>query len=378
MPRSALIALAACSFALPSGSDNVVAIQLTPTGDFLPWDGRDIPSGHWHIDRAVASRVITRFNARKNDRVLDYEHQTLLAATNGQPAPAAGWIKGLEWREGEGLFGTVELTARARQAINDGEYKYVSPVFSFDKQSGDVLDIQMAAITNNPAIDGMGPLALRAAATFGINLDEETPMNKLLVALCAALTLSATTTEDEAIAALTARLAVDPLADVRKALGAGDSENVAGIVAACTALKSKADASSVEPDPAKFVSITAFDEVKNSLAVLTAKQRADQVNALVETGLADGRLVNAQKQWAEDLGKSNLAALTAYLDTAQPIAALSSTQTRGRKPAGGDIDGSDPAEVANRATKYQADQAAVGIAVTTAQAVDFVIANPAA
>ncbi|MGE1673772.1 phage protease [Pseudomonas aeruginosa] len=33
---------------------------------------------------------------------------------NGQPAPAAGFFRALEWREGQGLFAQVELTARAK------------------------------------------------------------------------------------------------------------------------------------------------------------------------------------------------------------------------------------------------------------------------
>lgn len=332
MPRAA-IALAACSFALPTGGETLVAIQLTPAGDFTPWDGRDIPSGHWHIDQGVASAVIARFNARKNDRVLDYEHQTLHAATNGQPAPAAGWLKGLEWREGQGLFGTVELTARARQAINDGEYRYVSPVFSFDAQSGDVLDIQMAAITNNPAIDGMGPLALRAAATFGFSPDEDTRMNKLLLAICAGLSLANTTTEDEAVAALNAHFKADPLAGIRQALGVDDKTSGDVLVTTCTALKAKADsASSADPDPAKFVPVSVVESLKTSVAALSAQIQGDQVDKLVKAGLEDGRLLKAQEGWARDLGKKDVAALSAYLDTAQPIAALTGTQTGGKQP----------------------------------------------
>ncbi len=371
---SPAIALAACAFALAPGADTTIEMQLTPAGDFRPSDGRSIPVAHWHIDQAVAGEVIARFAARKNPAVVDYEHQTLHKETNGQPAPAAAWIRGLVWHEGRGLFGTVELTARARQAINDLEYLYVSPVFTYDRRTGDVLDIQMAAITNNPAIDGMEPLALRAAATFGIHI-EEPPMNKLLLAVCTALALSATeTTEDQAIAALAAHVKADPLGDIRKALGV---DATADAVAACTALRAKAEAAPAEPDPAKFVGIAAFDEVKNQLAALTTKQQADQVDALVESGLADGRLVKPQEQWARDLGKSDIAALTKYLDTAQPIAALTNSQTRGRAPQAPADDG-DPTAIAARATKYQADQAAVGVAVTTAQAVDHVIKHPAA
>ena len=38
------------------------------------------------------------------------------------------------------------------------------------------------------------------------------------------------------------------------------------------------------------------------------------------------------EEWARDLGKSNRAALTAYLDKAQPIAAIAGSQTLGKPP----------------------------------------------
>ena len=161
------LALAACAFALQAGDGQTIRVQLTPAGDFRPSDGRSIPTGKWHIDQAVANRAIAAFRSRKTPNVVDYEHQTLHKEKNGQPAPAAGWFKDLEWHEGIGLFGLVQLTARAQRAIQDGEYRYVSPVFSYDESTGDVLDIKMAAITNTPAIDGMEPLARQAAATFG-------------------------------------------------------------------------------------------------------------------------------------------------------------------------------------------------------------------
>lgn len=328
----ASIALAACAFELPKvGDGNTLAVQLTPAGDFKPWDGRELKVPAWHIDQALASAVIDRFAARANPRVLDYEHQTLHKEKNGQPAPAAGWITGLEWRDGQGLFGTVALTARAKAAIVAGEYRYISPVFTYDAVTGAVLDIQMAALTNLPAIDGMQPLELRAAATFGIHAEDE-PMKKLLAAICAALALNVeTTTEDQAVAALNAHFKVDPLADVRKALGVADDAKPESLVAACTALRTKAE-SSTQADPAKFVPVAQFESVKTELAALTAKVRGDEVSALVESGLKDGRLLPAQKDWATELGKKDVAALSAYLQTAQPIAALSSSQTRGRDP----------------------------------------------
>nr|WP_282977345.1 phage protease [Pseudomonas aeruginosa] len=121
-------------------------------------------------------------------------------------------------------MGRVEYTARAAKLIEDGEYLYFSPVFSY-APDGTVLSILMGAMTNDPAIDGLEPLARRAAATFGLyNPDEETPVDELLKAIIAALSLKEGTTEAEAIAALTAlKPALDAqatnLAKLRETLG---------------------------------------------------------------------------------------------------------------------------------------------------------------
>lgn len=325
------VALAACSFALPAvGNDNMIWLQVTPAGHFKPSDGRkmDVPS--WYIDAAVASAVIDRFKQKATPRVVDYEHQTLLKEENGQPAPAAGWFRELEWRDGQGLFGKVKLTARAAGYIANDEYLYFSPVFLYHPKTGDVLDVQMGALTNNPAIDDMQALSLRAAATFGLTFEEDTPVNPLLKAILAALGLADTTSEEQAIAALSAHQSNQ--AALRKLLGLDDQATSDALIAACTGLKAKAATS---PDPAQFVSVSVLDEVKGQVAALTARLRErdeKDTETLIAAALEDGRLLKPMESWARDLAKTNLAALTAYLDAAAPIAALSGSQTRGKEP----------------------------------------------
>lgn len=348
-----LVALAACAFALPALADgsNTIEMQLTPAGNFRSTDGRPEGVSAWRIDAEIAARVIDRFSKRVNPPVLDYEHQTLRKEENGQPAPAAGWITALQWREGSGLWATVELTERAMSWIRTGEYKFVSPVFAYDAETGELLAMQMAAITNDPAIDGMEPLALRAAATFGFTNDsqEEPAMNKLLLAVLAALALGNDTTEDQAIAALSAtKPKLDALDQIRKDLGVGEITDAAtgtAAVAACSAVRTAA--ADKTPDPSKFVPVSVVEQLKTDIAALSAKQVGREVDELVNAGLADGRLHKSQKDWATSLGKSDIAALTKYLETATPIAALSGTQTGGQEPAGGkDENGLTGAELA--------------------------------
>lgn len=331
-----LIALAPCAFELsaPGEQSNRIDVQLLPAGDFRPRDGRQFEPGQWHIDAAAAAQVFQAFRARANDPVVDYEHQTLTCEDNGRPAPAAGWIKDMQWREGQGLFATVELTDKAAAYIRAGEYRYVSPVFAYDRASGHVLAIDMAAITNNPALDGMQPLALRAAAKFLPDSHTETLMKDLLKLIAGTFDLGDSPSEKDAVAALTAHF--DSLAeqagDIRDALSLDGKTDNDAVLAACKALKAKAGQSAADPE--KYVAVTTFETVKRELAALKSQVHDREVDELVEAGLSEGRLLAAQEEWARELGKKDVAALKSYLKATAPIAALTKTQTTGKSPAG--------------------------------------------
>lgn len=275
------------------------AIQLFPAGTFRATDGRPADAPGWTLTAELAARLIQQASARANPYLIDYEHQTLRAEQNGQPAPAAGWFRALEWREGSGLWAVgVEWTERARTMIASREYRFISPVFIYDKQ-GNVLRLLHAALTNDPAIDGMAAAeALAFDPTF--DTDTETTMNPELLKL---LGLPETATEDEALEAL-------------KALVAKLAEAEGGMAE----LKSRT------------VPMSAVQELQGQVAALNAQVQARDIDDLVKPALADGRLLPAMEAWARDLGKTNLAALKQYLDNAPAIAALKGTQSEGRAP----------------------------------------------
>jgi len=328
-------AIAACSYSLGTvaSNSNEIIVQLTPAGEFRGADGRPEKVASWKIDSAAATQVINRFNARKLPVVIDYEHQTLHKEDNGQPAPAAAWMRELMWREGEGLFARAELTASARKAIEEKEYLYFSPVFAYDGKTGQVTEIQMGAITNTPAVHGMNALELRAAATFGYQTTtEETPMNKLLLALIASLSLQATASEDDAIAALNARLAIDPLKKLRETLELDATANEDVVVAACTALKTK------NPDPVNYAPIATLNAVKQEVAVLTQKlaaRDAADTETILQAALTSGQITKGEDETVmRDLAKSNPDLFKRAVAARAPIAALTQSQTNGKPPAG--------------------------------------------
>lgn len=284
-------------------------VQLLPSGEFAARDGRPGEGLAWRLDEAIAGRVSERFAARRNPAVIDYEHQTMY----GSLAPAAGWFSGLRF-DSAGLWATgVEWTARARQMIEAGEYRYISAVFSYLPDSGEILEIHHAGLTNDPALDGMAEVfQTRAAARFLPQPPEDTVDRNELITL---LGLAKDASDDDITAALTAQ---------RDA--AAQAEELQTQLAAATANAA---------DPARYVPVSVVEELRSQVAALTANQVDREVAEIVSAALDDGRLLPAQKEWAESLGRKDIAALRSYVETAQPIAALRGTQTGGRAPAAG-------------------------------------------
>lgn len=165
-------------------------------------------------------------------------------------------------------------------------------------------------------------------------------MNPLLAAVLAAFGLPATTDEKGAIAALTA---VGSIKDLQTKASAGEAATQVA-TAACTALSLPADAkpeavtaaltavAAGKPNPAEYAPVAALTALQTQLAALTAKQLEADIDSAIQPALADGRLQPTMEPWARELGKTNMTALTSYLATAQPIAALTSTQTQGKQP----------------------------------------------
>ncbi|MBO1856841.1 phage protease [Burkholderia cenocepacia] len=325
-----LIAVAACSI----DAQTVLAgrAQIFPMGVFNSAGGSMLGTGPWKMTPEIGARLVGAAAARENGLSFDYEHQTLRARENGKPAPAAGWFKTLEVRD-DGVWATdIKWTAAARQMIESGEYRYTSPVFTYDEKTGEVTSLFNVALTNTPAIDGMDAVAACAIAALSAQHTQEINVNKLLAALLPVLGLKAESTEDDAIAALsrvttqigTAAAGADYTLDKHlAALGSQLTDTRTALAAA--------SAQPGTPDPTKFVPMDQLVAMQNQVAALSAKYESRERDELLEQGLADGRILPAQKDYWRD---QPIAALSAYLKVAQPMAALARMQSGGFAPAG--------------------------------------------
>jgi len=299
--------MAACSFALTAGSE----IQLLPAGEFHSVDGRPKDAPCWLMTADIAARLIADITALANPLVVDYEHQTLLAADNGQPAPAAGWFKSLRWEEGVGLFARVEWTERATAHIEAGEYRFISPVITYDKATGAIKKLINAALTNNPAIDGMESVSARLTAEF--NQQEKLTMKyeELLETFRCWLNLPTLATQEEILAAVQKAIELIKTGDTADAVAA----NTLGIVG----LTQTRTAELVSLRSELTTSAAALTAVQTELAALKQASLSKQVTDLISTALSAHKISPAQKGAMTELGMTNFALLSRVLDSAVPV-----------------------------------------------------------
>lgn len=319
--------IAALAAKLEAAKSKNKRIQLLPFGRFRSnADSRptDVPA--WILDDSNGELVAAAANALTNDIVIDYEHQTILKEQNGMPAPAAGWIKHVEYVPEQGLFADVEWTPAAAKMILDQEYKYVSAVFSYDV-SGKVVKLLHAAVTNFPALDGMAELTA-ACSHFFLN-QQKGSKNMTLIELLRQAFEMPEGSEEQLKAALSALLQEQPatvaLSGVFNEIKVKDKQ-----IAALTAQLKKSD-ELAKPDPATYAPVEIMKELQQQVAALTAQINTNHGDQIIDKAIKDGKLLPAQKAWAENLvATAGVAQLTAYLDTVSPIAALTNTSQSGQ------------------------------------------------
>lgn len=321
-PPGGRYAIASLSFTVGAGSTSV---QLMPAGEFRAADGRPQPWGTWKLTPERANQLVAQANARVNQYVIDYEHQTQLADKNGQPAPAAGWFKTLEFRPGQGLYATdVQWTARAKDYLAGDEYKYISPVFEFDKTTGEVLRLLHVALVNDPGLDGMDEVTLAAlSARFSRTADDASANSD------PGATSQSTSTEQSLMNPI--------LLAMLKSLGLAESVTEAEALSAIALLKSKAsgaDTLAVEvatlkagtPDPAKYVSVEKYNELNTQIVALKGAEHKREVDAVIDKARAEGRLVPAVEEVWRAVGQSDIAQLKKLVEATPANPALAGQQ----------------------------------------------------
>ena len=309
---------------------------IFPEGDAIKAkDGRPFDAPAWVMKKDNGMALAASLNQSAKDLVIDYEHQTILSKENGQPAPAAGWLKAgsFLYVDGVGLCSNnYEFTAKAKDYIDNGEYRFKSPVVLYNK-AGVVLGLHSVAITNDPALsilDELKPALLTATITIPETQQQENSMNPLLALILASLDLAETTTEEQAIAALNQNFADIKGKATAKGLMLDDGKLLASLSAEIDKVDEKfATAQAQEPDPSKYVPIEVVTALNEKIAELQGNQK-DPAEELVAEALSNGQLLPAQQSWAMLYAQKDLQGFKDYLSRQPKIAALTQSQTAGK------------------------------------------------
>lgn len=233
--------------------------QLVSLGNVKTRDGR----GPFMVDKP--SEIIASSFAHTNTGKLpvDYDHAIDLAAPQGRPAPAAGWITEMETRS-DGIWGLIEWTPNAAKAVGDKEYRFLSPVLMHTADMR-VMSIARASLTNNPNLT----LKSLNAAQKGSTMDIEELLGELRTAL---------------------GLAADTLAPA--------------VVAAVKKLTESLNSI----DPALFVPMAVFQQTLSEVNKLRSGISLQQAEAVVKMDVEAGAILPFMKDWAVSLCQSNKAA----------------------------------------------------------------------
>lgn len=308
-------------------------VQLTPAGPAIV--GRD--GRGWKMSDPDA--VARAYDPSKEPQI-DIEHSSQLAAPMGVPSPAVGWIKEIANRDGA-LWGRVDWTAEGAATVTSRAYRYLSPVFQFDRETNEILRIVCAGLTNSPNLE---MAALNAA---------QMEKNQMDAAVLEALGLKPSATAADAV------LAINKMrTDATLALNAA-----------------------LIPDATKFVPRADHDLALNRITAFeTAANAAKdaEIVAAVDAAVVAGKVAPASKDYhlASCRAEGGLDRFTAMIASAPVIAAPSGLD--GKEPPKKDAGGvalnaqQQGADIAERALAYQHEMAGKGKTVDIATAVNHV------
>ena len=241
-------------------------IQILPAGKEI----RGVDGRHWKNEDPAA--LCAKMNASglvtvKNGCVIDENHSTDLSAPKGGEAPAFGWFRNFTVEADGSIWADVEWNARGQKAVSEKEYKYISPVFTRDKD-GNITEILRAALTNNPNLDNPALNSSQETAEEK-NMDKE---------LCAALGIPETATTADALVAIK---------KLKTELNGAQNKGVD-----LAAYAPRADLTAMQQRAEK---------AEKELAEMNAASLKTKAEAAVEQAVKDGKIAPASKEGYLDL-----------------------------------------------------------------------------
>ncbi len=226
-------------------------VKILPLGEIKGRDGR-----YWILDKNSAEEIVNQIKSDGIDIVLDFEHRSYDFPSD---ETAAGWFKAdsFEVRD-DGIYASLELTEKGLSAVNNREYRYLSPVFY--SSGPKILQLESVGLTNIPNIPDLPALNRKNFKEGDMSTIEQLTREK-------------------------AELEVQ-LNELKKKL-----EGYAQVEQELNKVKKERDTALLE-----------LNKVKGELEAIKREQYEKEINEIVEKAIQEGKLAPSQKEVAVKIG----------------------------------------------------------------------------
>ncbi|AZV77940.1 hypothetical protein EBB79_08545 [Parasedimentitalea marina] len=331
-------------------------VHLLPTSDGLVQtnDAR----GPYHVTNA--EKIIADSFAFAERLPIDENHAIDLAAPKGLPAPARGWIVEMQART-DGIWGKVEWSDEGRSLLTTRAYRNLSPVIAIpDKASKSVMGILRASLVNRPNFRGLA------------SLNQETDDMSFQKNIAGVLGLSADASEEDISSALTtlkdggATATIElqsQLGEIGTVLGVADGGDV--LAAAKVARAGLGGETALQASVAELQA--ANTSLQTDLSALTNDRALEKAKSFVTGEMEKGRMIpSPMKDHYISMHQQDPERVEKEINA---LPKMNGAIIPDVLPEHGGAISLNAAELAAKATVYQADQAAAGNDISMSVAV---------
>ena len=250
-------------------------VRLVPAGEFRAVDGR----GPFRVVDPQAV-IAASSDAMPDNLLIDENHATDKAALTGVAAPARARVIELQARA-DGIWGRPKWTATGAQLMAERAYSGLSPVLAVD-ESGAVLSIARAALTNTPAVEQLHQFTQQETGRMdlaqfrkALGLADTADEAAILTAVQTAVQQAATSKQQFTV--ITSAIGLDPTVSVETLV---------------TALQAQ------KTGTTEIVRLTGMvTTMETELATLKASGAREKAVAFIDAQITGGKPIAARRDW---------------------------------------------------------------------------------
>ena len=135
---------------IDDGAFGEIQCQIAPIGEFYGSD-RDGNAISETLTSESLENLANKLNESGKEILCDKDHASVKSGTD-RYTEAQGWFSRFFIDPIKGLMGWLKLTKSGREAIENREYRFLSPVFSLDDESKTPTNLHSVAMTNCAAL----------------------------------------------------------------------------------------------------------------------------------------------------------------------------------------------------------------------------------